>query len=129
MFHCIDKTNVITINGEIILLDYIRVKMNKFPGWRYMVQVQPYDEHNIPNFSLRFKGSSSKTYYYVPCLGFDINNSDWQNLITWKSVPCHDSQQIEMLTTTKGISKPTIDSVLPNFIQSKFRIAHAFYLI
>ena len=128
MFHCIDKNNKITINGDTFLLDYIRVKMIRFPGWRYMIQVQPFDGLNIPDFSLRF-GEHSNTYYYVPCIGFDINNSEWQNLLTWKRVPRTDGQIIEMLSMPNGISLHTLDSILPNFIQSKFRISHALYLI
>ena len=59
MFHCIDKNNKITINGDTFLLDYIRVKMIRFPGWRYMIQVQPFDGLNIPDFSF-FTGTSIK---------------------------------------------------------------------
>jgi len=124
MIFRIDKTRTKSINGNTFLLDYVRIKLNTNNVYTFLANVIPDDDDSLPDEALQFEVPGTK-YYYMPCIGFEIEGSAWERYLFWNSIQFSNAR-IEVMQLKEGES---IDNPLfPEQVDLKFKIGYALYL-
>jgi len=124
MIFTVDPTKTIKIEDGTYLLDFVKIK-SALQRDTFLVRVDPLDDFNLPDHCFEFEGSS-KSYFFVPFLGFDLETTSCQNWLSWTSVQTKDSTIVELLRIREGTDLSNL--YLTTSFQCKFLLRHNFVL-